>query len=325
MECQQDESDVQPVAAKLSGGRWRTFASIGVLLIACLLAMVTVVAIWLQAVLLDTSHFVAATNALIQDPAVQESIASKTTDALFSAVDPEGRIRDALPDRAGFLASTLSDNLHRFVHDRILELVQSPSFADTWQNLVTTAHQSTVALLRGQQVRNLSAQNGVVTLDLRPVTARALQALDKRGVTIFDGLQVSGDQSQLVLVQSPAIAEMQSAVQTLDKFTPWLPVLTLIALAGSILLARTLFSGFLRAGIGVAFAMLVLLLLVSGVREEYLHAISGISTQAAAIFFDALAMPMRMFAGLILGLGVIVAVVAVIIEVARREVVWLKR
>jgi hypothetical protein len=283
--------------------------------------MITIVAIWVQAVLLDTSHFVTATNALIQDPAVQESIANRTTEALFTAANPEGRIRDALPDRAEFLASTLSDNLQRFVHDRVLELVRSPSFAETWGNLITTAHQTTVALLRGQQVRSVTAQNGVVTLDLRPVTASALQALDKRGITIFDGLQISGDQAQLVLVQSPILAQLQSAIAMLDKLARWLPALTILALTGSVLLARTLFAGFLRAGIGVAISMVILLLLLSIVRGEYLSAISGVSTQAAATFFDALATPMQMFAGLMLGAGAIVAVVAVIVEVARRELV----
>jgi hypothetical protein len=324
MQSEPQEASDQSAAARPSGARWRTVASIAVLALACLLAMVTVVAIWVEAVLFDTSHFVAATNSLIQDPAIQESIANRTTDALFSAIDPEGRIRDALPDRAGFLASTLSNNLHSFVHDRILELVRSPSFANTWENIITTAHQTTVALLRGQQVRNLSAQNGIVTLDLRPVTAGALQALDKRGVTIFDGLQVSGDQTQLVLIQSSAIADVQGLVATLDKVAPWLPVLTVIGLAASVLIARTLFAGFLRAGIGIAVSMLALLLIVSGVRGEYLNAISGVSTQAAATFFDALAMPMQMLAAIILGIGIIVSVVSVIVEVARREVVWLR-
>jgi hypothetical protein len=325
MENQSAESSPSSAADKPSGGHWRTVASIAVMFVACLLAIVMVAAIWVQAVLLDTNHFVAATNALIKDPAVQESIANRTTQALFAATNPESRIRDALPDRAGFLASTLTDNLQRFVHDRILELVRSPSFADTWTNIITTAHQTTVALLRGQQVHGLEAQNGVVTLDLRPVTASALQALDKRGITVFDGIQPSGDQSDLVLVQSPAIAQMQSAVQTLDKVTPWLPVVTIIAFAVSILLARTLFAGFLRAGIGFALSMLVVLLLLAGARSAYLDAISGISHQAAATFWDALAMPLQMFAGLMLGVGIIVAVVTVIVEVGRRELVWLKR
>jgi hypothetical protein len=318
------ESNLASATAKPSGGRWRTVASVAVLALGCLLAMVTVAAIWVQAVLLDTNHFVAATNALIKDPAVQESIANRTTAALFAATNPESRIRDALPDRAGFLASTLSDNLQRFVHDRILELVSSPNFADTWDKIITAAHQTTVALLRGQEAHGLTAQNGVVTLDLRPVTASALQALDKRGITVFDGIQVSGDQSDLVLVQSPAIDKLQSAVQLLDKVAPWLPVVTIVVFAASILLARTLFAGFLRAGIGVALSMLVMLLLIAGAREAYLNAISGISHDAAATFFDALAMPMQMFAGLMLGVGIIISVVSVIVEVGRRELMWLK-
>jgi hypothetical protein len=299
---------------------WRQAVSLGLLLLTCLFTMATVVVIWLHALLLNTDRFVSVTTSLSKDPAVQGAIADKVTQYLFAQVDPESSIRDALPDRMTFLAPVLTSSLERYVHDLALGLVASQVFQPSWETLLRSVHSQVVALLLGQQVAGVTIQDGAVTLELRPVTMQVVQRLNERGVSLFSGVQISSDQSQLVLFQSDALARIQDEVSWLDRFVLLLPILSLLLAAGAVALAPNPGTGLIRMGIGVAFAMVLLLLLTVVSRRMYLDTLSGdISYQVAEAVVGAVLASLQVLAMLVLTAGIILTMtVAAAIRVRRR-------
>jgi hypothetical protein len=293
------------------GARWRLVASITLLVLACLLAMTAVVTLWARGLVLNTDRFVDATTSLIEKPAIQEALANRITQRLMERTDPEAAIKQALPDRAGFLAGTLAGTLERFIHDVALNVVSSDAFRNTWEALMRAVHPQVVALLRGEPVAGVTAEDGTITIDLGPVMARVAERLEARGVNLFGGVQQDADQPKLVLFESDELASAQNVVKWLDRAAWFLPIAALAFAAGSVLLARTVMTGLLRVGIGFAVSMLVLLLLSGIARNRYLASLDeNVSRGAASELFDAVVSSLQVISVLLILAGILVAVVA---------------
>ena len=58
----------------------------------CILAPVSVLAVWLHNTVLDTDQYVATVAPLAHDPAVQEAIATRVTNSLVASTDLEARV-----------------------------------------------------------------------------------------------------------------------------------------------------------------------------------------------------------------------------------------
>ena len=75
-------------------GRWA--GSIVLMVVAALLAPLSALATWSNATLLDTDEYVAMVAPLAEDPAVQDEISRRITDAVFEALDVEERTATTL-------------------------------------------------------------------------------------------------------------------------------------------------------------------------------------------------------------------------------------
>ena len=91
--------------------RWRRIVGAVLLVVGCVLVPVSLSAVWVRNTLLDTDNYVSTVGPLADDPAVQQAIANRVTDALFANVDVEKKVADALPPRAGFLATPVANGI----------------------------------------------------------------------------------------------------------------------------------------------------------------------------------------------------------------------
>src|ERR1700741_2323773 len=81
----------------------RRASVVGLLVLGCGLALLSVVAIWLRVTLLNTDNYVKTVAPPAGQPAVQNAVAGKLNTAIDSKVDFTGLIRQALPGRADVL------------------------------------------------------------------------------------------------------------------------------------------------------------------------------------------------------------------------------
>jgi hypothetical protein len=136
----------------------------------------TVPAAWGRRTILNTDRYVATVAPLAEDPAVQESIATKVTAQIFATLDVETTISDALAgldERATVLAAPMTNAIQGFVQEQVLRVVQTDAFATFWTEANRFVHTQVMAILRGD-TESVSVVEGKVLLNLVPLINLAL-------------------------------------------------------------------------------------------------------------------------------------------------------
>ena len=152
--------------------------------IAALGVTASVIGVWAGRTTLNTDRWVETVSPLSQDPAVRAAVSTYSTEQIFSTLNVEQRVTEALPPRAAFLASPLTDQVHGFVQNAVTKALASPQFAELWPAINRVAHQQVMAILdnNGKVVQN----NGqTVTLNLLPVINNVLSSLQQQVPTLF--------------------------------------------------------------------------------------------------------------------------------------------
>ena len=72
--------------------------------LSCLLVLLSTTVVWAHRTLLNTGTFVGTVGPVFKDPAVASAVAARATDELFTELNLQARLRDALPPKAGFAA-----------------------------------------------------------------------------------------------------------------------------------------------------------------------------------------------------------------------------
>ena len=273
------------------GGRMRRASAVGLLVLGCGLAALSVVAIWLRVTLLDTDRYVATVAPIAAHPTVQKAVADKLDGAINERIDFAGLARQVLPGRADVLAPVVQTGVQSFIRTRIDEFTRSQRFQDLWTEANRRAHARVVELLVGGRSKRLVLDEDTVYLDLSPVVDRIRTGLQERGLArIASAIPASVD-GRIQLVQSPALVRAQSGVKRLKALAIVLPLLALLCLAGSIWLSRSRRRGLLHAAVGVALAMLLLAAALGVARSAYLDALGqgALPRAAASDIFDTLA------------------------------------
>jgi hypothetical protein len=302
---------------------------VSLLVIGGLLAVLSVLTIWLRAMLLDTDTYVAAISPVATSPAVQASVANVVTNQIFTQVDVEAAARNALPPKADFLAPQLADGLRNLTHNVSLRVVSSKQFANVWIGANRRAHQQIVAVLTGQPgpQGKVSTANGQVTLDLSSAVANVNQRLVQSGINVFQGSTVTGPKGgQVVLVKSSQLDSLQGVVRVFRHLTVLLPILTVLCLTGAVFASRDRRRGLVRAGRAVVIAMVILTALLFLLRAVYFQGVvtPNFSKEAASALFAGLTGFLRWGVLVSFLVGLLVALGAALAGPSR-SAVWVRR
>jgi len=291
--------------------RLRSIASWIVLVLACILAVTSVLVVFVRNQALDTDAYVATVQPLASDPAVQLAVADAVSARLVDSTNLKQQVASVLPPAAGFLATPLSVGLKTVVHQITLTFVQSQAFRSLWTTINRAAHQQLVVLLTGSASGPVSTARGEVKLDLAKVVDRVQQQLDANGITVFDGLGPSGA-PQFVLFKSTQLERLQGLIRTLDRLALLLPIVTVGLFAAAVWLHANRRRGFVRAAIGLSIAMAGLLASFAIGRHQYLGAMSGVTPHsAAAATYDIIASVPLATVRTILAVAVLAALIGV--------------
>jgi hypothetical protein len=289
--------------------RWRRLLVAVLVVLGCVLAPISILAVWTNNTLLNTDQYVDTVGPLVEDPAIQDALANRVTQALVNNVDIEKEVKDALPERASFAAPFVAQGIERFVNEATLKLVQTDQFQSLWDTINRRAHARLVTVLKGEGTETVATKDGKVQVDLKPVITKVQNELDSLGVSIFDQLPVGSVGTTFTLFESKQLRSAQSAVKLLDTLAIVLPILTVLLLAAAVALSGNRRRTLLRASLGVAFAILVVVALFRVGRHFYLDAItsSGGSEDAAAAAYNQILSFLRLAAQSVLVLVLLIA------------------
>jgi hypothetical protein len=299
--------------------RWRSLVATLLIVTGCILAPLSVVAVWTKNLVTDTDRYVTTVAPLARDPAIQNAVANKITAEIFTYLDVAALTNEAvdalstrgLPPRVTTglhaLSGPLSDGVQSFVRTQVGDVVASDAFADAWVTANRSAHQALVAALTGQTGEGITIANNTVSINLGPFIQVVKQRLVERGFDLAS--RIPDINPSFTILQSEAIGKAQGAFSLLNVIGNWLPVIMLILLALGVYVAKGHRRALVGAGLGLAVGMVALALGILFFRTIYLNALPlGVfDREAAAAFFDTLVRFLRLGLRTVLVFGLVVA------------------
>jgi hypothetical protein len=300
-------------------GRWRTVVATLLIVVACVLAPLSAVAVWTRNQVTNTDRYVATVSPLANDPAIQAAITDQITTQVFTYLDVQGlttQAIDALADRGltptlasqlRALAVPIADGVQSFTRSQVAKVVQSDAFADAWVQANRAAHQELVAALTGEGGGTLTVENDTVTVNLAAFIQVVKQRLVDAGFSV--AARIPEVNASFVVFQSKDITRVRSGFQLLNTLGIWLPILALVLLVLGVYVAKDHRRALVGAALGVAVSMVVLALALAVFRSIYLDAVpaSVLPHDAAAVLYDTIVRFLRLGLRTVLVLSLVVA------------------
>lgn len=276
------------------GRRWRVVVA-GVLgVLAVLLVVATLVAVWARAVVIRPEPVTNWASDAIAQPEVQEGLGAWMADQVAVHVDLESRLTARLPSALEPVAPVIAGATNEIVERTLTDVLGSDEVDAVITRVIGRAHQQVLDLLRGDGLRDgVAVDDGEISLNLLPLITRGLAALQERG--LLDDVELptvtaDGDPSaqidelseslgrdlpedfgQLVVYSGDSVSSAQASVQAAQqavvvaKRALWLVVIaTVVLIAATIAIAPRRWHAALYLALGTAAAMV---LMRSGVRR----------------------------------------------------------
>jgi len=299
--------------------RWRTIVATLLIVVACMLAPLSVAAIWTRNQVTNTDRYVATVTPLASDPAIQNAIADQITAQVFTYIDIKGLTTQAVdalagrglrPDVADQLqafAVPIANGVQSFTRSQVGKIVESDAFADAWVQANRVAHEALVKALTGEGGGAVTVENDTVSLNLSAFIQTVKQRLVESGFTL--AARIPEVNASFVLFQSADITRARNVFNLLDTLGVWLPIITLVLLVVGVYVAKDHRRALVGAALGVAVGMVVLALGLAVFRAIYLDAVpaQALPHDAAAVLYDTIVRFLRLGLRTILVLSLVVA------------------
>jgi hypothetical protein len=314
-----DRGDRVAAVRRTGRQRWRTIVATLLIVLACLLAPLSVVAVWARNQVTNTDRYVATVAPLAEDPAIQTAIADQITAQVFTYIDVRGltnEVVDALAtrglpprlaDQLQALTVPIASGVEGFTRTQVGKVVQSQAFADAWVQANRVAHDELVKALTGEGGGAITVEDNRVSVNMAPFIQTVKQQLTAAGFTL--AARIPEVNASFTLFQSDSITRARSAFNLLNTLGVWLPVIVLILIVLGVYVARDHRRALVGAGLGVALGMLVLALGLAIFRSIYLNGVPAdvLPHDAAAVLYDTIVRFLRAGLRTVLVLGLVVA------------------
>jgi hypothetical protein len=300
---------------------WRAPVATVLIVVGCLLAPLSVFAVWTANQVSSTDRYVENVAPLIHDPSVQRAITDDITRQITSRLNVKGLAEQAAGaltqrglTRVGALLNNFSSQLasatYGFIHTQVAKIVASPRVANLWVQVNRQVHAQLVKALSGQSNGAVTISNNQVVLNLGPFINVVKRDLANRGLTIINRLP--NINPTLALFSAKYLVKAQAGYRLLNTLKWALPILTVVLLGLGVYIARSHRRALIGAGLGLAASMVVLGLGLTIFRGVYLNSVPPrvLPADAAAVLYDTLIRFIRDGLRIVLVVGLIIAIAA---------------
>ena len=300
--------------------RWRTILAWVLLTTALVLTPVTMTAVWVRNLLLDTNHYVETMAPLAKDPRIQTAIATRVTNEIFADQRVQDAFKEKLPNSIDFLAAPAAAALRQTTYNVTLKLTQSKQFATLWDDANRLAHTSVDKALTGNGTVTLQVRKGQIVLDLTPIYAEVAKRLQKTSLGITNRLPLSAIDKTFVIADVSSLQGAQAATRALDASATFLPWVVTAMLLAAVFLFKNRRKGALRVGVGLLIVTLLFAVGLALARAGYVNAAAqptAVSIAAQQAVFDITFRFLRAGNRTIMAVGLVIAVIAALAGASR--------
>jgi hypothetical protein len=225
--------------------------------LATVLALVSILTTWVNRQMLDDAAWNRATTRIVQDPKVQAAIATYTVNQLYENVDVGQALAQRLPPNLKNLGPPLAGALEQPATQGVTRLLARPRVQQLFIQASAIAHEKLVNVLEDKTGFGISTGDGVVTLDVHEMVVEVGTEL---GLPPDALAKLPAKAGTITLMRSDQLSAAQAGVQAVRVLSVWLLVGVLFLYGLAIYLARGARRATLRnAGIGLALVGLLTL------------------------------------------------------------------
>jgi hypothetical protein len=298
---------------------WRAPVAAILIVLACVLAPVSVVAVWTANEVSNTDKYVANVSPLITQPTIRRALTDRISTSVSDQINVQGLTRELAtelsslgrPKLGSLLSSfsgTIASGVDGFIHSAVAKVVASHQVQRLWVQGNRVVHQQLVLALSGQK-SSITVSHGQVVVGLGPIIDQVKHDLADRGLTIVSKLPPINP--TFPLFSAKYLVQAQTLYRVLNTLKWVLPIVALLCFAAGVYIAKRHRRALVGAGLGLAASMLVLGLLLALGRSVYLSKLPpNSSADAAAVAFDTIVRFIRQGLRVLLVLGLVVAIAA---------------
>ena len=227
--------------------------------LATVLALVSIMTTWVKRQMLDNAAWNRATTQVVQDPKVQAAIATYTVDQLYENIDVGKALSERLPPNLKQLGPPLAGALAQPATQGVTALLGRPRVEKLFINASAIAHEKLVNVLEDKTGHGISTGDGVVTLNLHQLIVDIGTQL---GLPPDALAKLPNKAGTVTLMKSDQLSAVQNGVQAVRVLSAWLLVAVLALYGIAIWLARGARRATLRnSAIGLALVGLLVLVI----------------------------------------------------------------
>jgi hypothetical protein len=307
---------------------FRALGSVLLIILASVLALLAVVAVWANSIIRDTDRYVATVGPLASDPDVQQAVTTRVTNVVLRQIDVDALVAElsraasekGVPPRAADLVNNLSgpieSGLKELVSSTVMRVVSSDAFQTAWTNANRRAHDAVDKALTGTSDSVVSLKDNRVAIDVGPIVAQVKDRLVSAGFGA--AAKIPEVHTEFVVIEGKDVGKIKSYLRVLQIIGTWLPIIAVLIAAGGVFLAFHRRRALIGAAIGIFLAMVVLGVALTVFRAVYLdHLPAGTNADAAGAVYDSLVRFLRSSVRAVGALAVITALGAFVVGPSR--------
>ena len=277
----------------------RTIPAVLLIILACILAPLSVVSVWANDFIADTDRYVATVAPLATDPAVQGAVTDQVTTLITKQVDlptlvksvtgllPSSGLGSNAATALNALSGPIVSGITSFIHTAVAKVVDSPAFATVWTEVNRTAHASAVKALTGEGGGAVQLSGNDVNIDLAPVIAQVKAQLVSSGFGLADNIPTV--HTSFTVLTSDSVPKVKTGFKLLQIAGNWLPIATVVIGAAGVLLAIRRRNALIGVSLGIALGMVILGIILDVGRTYVIGQLpANASEPAATVVIDAL-------------------------------------
>jgi hypothetical protein len=255
--------------------RARRALPITLVVLATVIAFLSVFAIWAKRQLLETDTWTHTSSKLLENEDIRNAVADFLVTQLYANVDVQGELSKSLPADIKPLAGPASAGLREVALNLSQRALAQPKVQALWEDANRTAHEELLAVVENRN-EAVSTTGGNVVLDLGTILTKLANQV---GIGGNLASKLPPDAAQITILKSDQLEAVQTGVRLLRTLAWLLAAIAIALYALAIYLAHDRRRQTLRA-VGIAFlAIGVSVLFVRGLAGDYV--VGALTTTAA--------------------------------------------
>ena len=250
------------------------------MLVASLLALLSVFAIWAKRQVLETDTWVETSSELLADDEIRSALSDFLVAELYANVDVQGELEAQLPPQVKPLAGPIAGGLRQLAGQVSLRALESSQVQDLWESANRAAHEQFLRVVEDEGTA-VSTTGGTVTLELGEILGQVAAQL---GLPEDLVAKLPPQAASLEILKSDELETAQNGIDLLQTLAWALFAVALVLWALAIWLAGERRRQTLRA-VGIAFILIGALVLVvhRAAGNAIVESLSDVASADAAI------------------------------------------